>query len=172
MNAPKNFCINLVVYFVLFYAIQKSLQNTGMKNIQLLTVVFAVSFLAACGGPTSQNGQAGAPASTAVAKPTGEDIYKKTCIACHQPNGKGVPGSFPPLAKSDYLANKDQVIKQVLKGSSGDIVVNGVTYNGVMPPQALNDDEIASVLTYVYSNFGNSGGTITPDEVKLERAKQ
>jgi len=61
--------------------LQKSIQNTGMKNIQLLTVVFAVSFLAACGGPTSQNGQAGAPASTAVAKPTGEDIYKKTCIA-------------------------------------------------------------------------------------------
>ncbi len=143
-----------------------------MKRIQLSIVVVLVSFLMACGGSSNQNGQTSAPASIATPKPTGEDIYKKTCVACHQATGQGVPGTFPPLAKSDYLAHKDLVIKQVLKGSSGDIVVNGVTYNGVMPPQALNDEEIATVLTYVYSNFGNSGGTVTPDEVKQERAKQ
>jgi nitrite reductase (NO-forming) len=143
-----------------------------MKSIQLVMVVVLVSFLVACGGSSNQGGQASGPVSVATPKPTGEDIYKKTCIACHQAAGQGVPGAFPPLAKSDYLAHKDLVIKQVLKGSSGDIVVNGANYNGVMPPQALNDEEIASVLTYVYSNFGNNGGTITPDEVKQERTRQ
>lgn len=138
-----------------------------MKKVFLAVV--SLVFLVSCGGGVEDNQPSG-PVTTSHT-PTGEEIYKKTCIACHQANAEGVPGAFPPLAKSDYLANRDATIKQVLKGSTGEITVNGKTYNGTMPPQPLTDAEIASVLTYVYSNFGNSACTITPDEVKALRAK-
>jgi mono/diheme cytochrome c family protein len=139
-----------------------------MKRIHLLLVV-VILFLYSCGGSPDQSGPSN-PALIQVV--SGENVYAKTCVACHQAKGEGVSGTFPPLAKSDYLSNKELVIKQVLKGSSGEITVNGKTFNNTMPPQALSDNEIAAVLTYVYGNFGNGGGTITPDEVKTERAKQ
>lgn len=101
----------------------------------------------------------------------GEDVFKKTCLACHQANGEGIPNTFPPLAKSDFLADKKKAIEQVIKGKSGELTVNGVTYNNTMPPQNLSDEEIAAVLSYVYSNFGNSGSTVTVDEVKSIRAQ-
>ena len=102
---------------------------------------------------------------------SGEEVYLKTCVACHQANGGGISNSFPPLAKSDYLADKERAILQVIKGKSGEMVVNGSTYNGTMPPQQLNDEEIAAVLTYVYSSFGNTGGAVTAAEVKAVRDK-
>ncbi|MES2703994.1 MAG: cytochrome c [Bacteroidota bacterium] len=108
-------------------------------------------------------------ASTAV---NGESIYKRTCVTCHQGNGEGIPVVYPPLAKSDFLLNKEQTIAQVIHGQSGEITVNGKKYNNTMPPQPLNDEEVAAVLTYVYGNFGNGGGTITPAEVKAVRDKK
>lgn len=103
----------------------------------------------------------------------GKAVFAKTCIACHQANGQGIPNAFPPLAKSDYL-NKDvkRAIHQVIKGSSGPIVVNGKTFNGTMPPQNLSDQEIADVLTYVYSSWGNNKSKVTPAMVKAVRAKK
>jgi mono/diheme cytochrome c family protein len=100
----------------------------------------------------------------------GKAVYAKTCVACHQATGTGIPGAFPPLAKSDYL-NKDvtRAIKQVIKGSNGPIVVNGLKYNGAMPAQALNDKDIADVLTYVYSSWGNNKSVVTPAMVKAQR---
>jgi mono/diheme cytochrome c family protein len=100
----------------------------------------------------------------------GKAVYSKTCIACHQATGAGIPGAFPPLAKSDYL-NKDvtRAIKQVIKGSNGPIVVNGLKFNGAMPAQALNDKDIADVLTYVYSSWGNNKSVVTPAMVKAQR---
>ncbi len=104
-------------------------------------------------------------------KPTGEDIYKRVCAACHMASGEGIPNVYPPLAKSDYLADKDRAITQVIKGSSGEITVNGKTYNNTMLPQQLNDEEIAAVLTFVYTSMGNGGTGVTADEVKGVRAK-
>jgi len=100
----------------------------------------------------------------------GKAVYAKTCVACHQATGAGIPGAFPPLAKSDYL-NKDvtRAIKQVIKGSNGPIVVNGLKFNGAMPAQALNDKDIADVLTYVYSSWGNNKSVVTPVMVKAQR---
>ena len=100
----------------------------------------------------------------------GKAIYSKTCIACHQANGQGIPNAFPPLAKSDYL-NKDvnRAIKVVLNGLSGPITVNGKKYTTPMPAQVLNDQEIADVLTYVYANWGNSKKVVTPAMVKAQR---
>jgi mono/diheme cytochrome c family protein len=141
-----------------------------MKKLSLVFVaVFTIFLLPSCGSTNEVGNADNQPSKPHVA--SGEDIYKQTCITCHQANGAGIPNTYPPLAKSDYLADKEKVISQVIKGSSAEITVNGAKYSNMMPPQQLNDEEIAAVLTYVYGNFGNSGGTVTPDEVKGVRAK-
>ncbi|TRX38929.1 cytochrome c [Flavobacterium sp. ZT3R18] len=100
----------------------------------------------------------------------GKAVYTKTCIACHQATGAGIPGAFPPLAKSDYLnADVNRAIKQVIKGSNAPITVNGKKYTTAMPAQALSDQQIADVLTYVYASWGNKKNTITPAMVKAQR---
>ena len=86
----------------------------------------------------------------------GKRIFSTTCAACHQINGEGIPNVFPPLAKSDFLnKDKNRAIHAVVNGLSGQITVNGKNFNGIMPAQILNDEQIAAVLTYVYKNFGN-----------------
>lgn len=103
----------------------------------------------------------------------GKSIYTTTCFACHQLNGEGLPGVFPPLAKSDLLnRNKEFAIGAIINGLSGEVRVNGKTYNGVMPPQNLNNKQIAAVLTYVYSQWGNSGKKVSEDEVAKVRDKK
>jgi len=139
-------------------------------NKNVLSLIAGAILLSSCGSGSDNAPNSGSTPS-APAAASGEAIYKKTCVTCHQANGEGLPNTFPPLAKSDYLSNKEKTILQVLKGSAGEIVVNSKTFNSTMPPQQLSDDEIASVLTYVYGNFGNSGGTVTPAEVKGIRAK-
>lgn len=97
----------------------------------------------------------------------------QTCFVCHQANGEGIPEQIPPLAKSDYFANMtdDEAIHIVIAGRSGEVVVNGKKYNGVMTPlNYLTDDQIANVLTYVRNSFGNEGGVISADAVKRVRA--
>jgi nitrite reductase (NO-forming) len=102
----------------------------------------------------------------------GKAIFGTTCFACHQSEGQGIPHAFPPLAKSDYLnANTSRAIHAVMKGLSGEISVNGQKINSVMPSQNLTDEEIADVLTYVYSSWGNNKTVVTPAMVKAERSK-
>ena len=139
-----------------------------MKKIGFAVAVTLIILISSCGS-NPENTTSGSSAPPAAA--SGAAIYNKTCVTCHQANGEGLPNTFPPLAKSDYISNREKTILQVLKGSTGEIVVNGKTFNSVMPAQQLSDEEIASVLTYVYGNFGNGGGTITPAEVKGIRAK-
>ena len=103
----------------------------------------------------------------------GKVLFTGTCSVCHQANGEGLAGVFPPLAKSDYIA-KDvkRIISTVLHGLSGKVTVNGKEYNSVMPPMnQLNDDEVANILTYVLNSWSNPGGRITADEVKKVRAQ-
>lgn len=100
----------------------------------------------------------------------GKTVYTTTCIACHQATGAGIPGAFPPLAKSDYLnADVNRAIKQVIKGSNGPITVNGKKYTTPMPAQALTDQQVADVLTYVYANWGNSKKVVTVAMAKAQR---
>ncbi len=102
----------------------------------------------------------------------GQALYAGTCSVCHQANGAGLAGVFPPLAKSDFLAaDAMRAIDVVLHGLTGKVTVNGQEYNSVMPPMnQLNDDEVANILTYVLNSFGNSGGRILTEEVKKARA--
>lgn len=101
----------------------------------------------------------------------GKRIYQTSCFACHQSDGQGLNGAFPPVAKSDYL-NKDKkrAISAVIHGLEGPIKVNGKDYNSIMPAQMLSDEDAANVLTYIYSMWGNSKKVVTPAEVKAVRA--
>ena len=102
----------------------------------------------------------------------GKEVFSRTCIACHQVNGKGITGVFPPLAGSDFLnADKERAIGVVLQGKKGAVTVNGKTFNNIMPPQNLSDGEVAAVLTYVYNSFGNSKKVVKSEEVKKVRNK-
>jgi nitrite reductase (NO-forming) len=102
----------------------------------------------------------------------GRATYQGTCSTCHQANGEGLAGIFPPLAGSDYLmADKDRSIEIVLYGLSGEIAVNGTKYDGVMPPLAsLTDHEIADVLSFVRNSFRNSGDAVEDADVARVRA--
>ena len=80
-------------------------------------------------------------------------------------NGKGAPKAFPPLAQSDYLKeNQEASIRGVKKGMSGEIVVNGVTYNSVMTPLGLSNEEVADVMNYINNSWGNNYGEIITAE--------
>ncbi|MDN6279582.1 MAG: copper-containing nitrite reductase [Psychroflexus sp.] len=100
----------------------------------------------------------------------GKKVYGQTCFACHQANGKGISGAFPPLANSDYLnADVERAISIVLHGKSGEIVVNGETYNSVMTSQNITDREVASVMTYIYNSWDNNETVVTEEQVKKHR---
>ena len=103
----------------------------------------------------------------------GKGIYEANCGACHQPNGKGLPGAFPPLADSDFLqGDREDVLAVALFGLSGPITVNGQEYNGVMPSMGhLKDEDLAAALTYVFNSWGNSLAAVTPSEVAALRTK-
>ncbi|WP_018344319.1 c-type cytochrome [Cytophaga aurantiaca] len=102
----------------------------------------------------------------------GKVVYETYCLTCHQADGYGVPGLNPPIVKTEWvLGDKNRLINIVLKGLNTPINVNGQTYRNPMPSHAfLTDVEIANVLTYVRSNFGNKASAITTAEVQTVRA--
>src|SRR5690606_20397173 len=139
--------------------------STLMKR---LTLAFCIPLLLA-GGAYQAFGQSAAAPDAAA----GKQAYLDNCAACHQPDGRGLAGAFPPLAGSDWLQGKTsaEVASTVLAGLSGEIVVNGVTYNSMMPAQShLSDADIAAITTYVLNQWDNPGGSITAAEVASQRA--
>ena len=101
----------------------------------------------------------------------GAAVYARTCIACHQPTGMGLPPVFPPIAKAPIaVGNPELPIKFILQGLMGPITIEGTTYNSMMPPVGgVSDQDIADVLTYVRQSFGNRGTIVTPAQVKAVR---
>ncbi len=101
----------------------------------------------------------------------GQRTFTSICAACHQPTGLGIENAFPPLAASDYLnADKRRAITTLLRGLSGPVVVNGKSFNSVMPALGLSDEDVANALTFVYNNWSNAGHDVTAAEVKAMRA--
>ncbi|MDP7430759.1 MAG: cytochrome c [Flavobacteriales bacterium] len=101
----------------------------------------------------------------------GKAIYVQ-CLACHQANGEGITGAFPPLANSDYmLANINRMIKTILNGTTDPIMVNGTEYPGNTMTKFthLSDKDIAAVATYVLNSWGNPGGVVTTEMVASNR---
>jgi len=98
----------------------------------------------------------------------GKEIYDLKCKVCHQENGEGVSGAFPPLAKADYLtSNLAEAVAGVIAGQTGELTVNGTVYNSVMPPNVLTDEEATDVMNYVLNSWGNSHDAITVIDGKL-----
>jgi nitrite reductase (NO-forming) len=85
----------------------------------------------------------------------GHALFESNCISCHQSTGLGLPGTFPPLAKSDFLMSRqDMGVGVLLHGINNEpITVNGKHFQGVMPQLSLTDDQIASILTYVRNSW-------------------
>jgi mono/diheme cytochrome c family protein len=113
----------------------------------------------------------GVPSEESMA--AGKAIYegKGTCSVCHQVTGVGLPPTFPPLAKADYLlADKKRAIRQTMYGAKEPITVNGVTYpGGLMTVVPLTDEEVRDVVNYILNSWGNEGGAVTLEMVKAER---
>lgn len=107
----------------------------------------------------------------------GERLYNSQCSACHQGNGGGVPGAFPPLAGSAWvMGDEHRMIKILLNGLTGPIEVEGNSYNGNMPAfgeggAGWSDAQIAHVATYVRASWGNGASEVTEETVAEVRAE-
>ncbi len=151
-----------------------------------ISILLAIPLLGLSLGACSQE-QAESPATsdtavhgaeTAVATADelmakGKSVYDANCSACHQPDGTGLTGAFPPLAGSDWLkGDRKKVLGAAMFGLSGPITVNGVEYNGVMPSLGhLRDEELAAALTYVFGSWGNDGAAVSVEEVAALRVE-
>ena len=139
-----------------------------MKNFSIY--ILSAFILMSCGGSNDVSNGQGSNDGTieSIDKyADGKDVYFKTCVACHQAEGEGLIGTFPPLADSDYmLENIDRAISQVINGSNEEMTVNGEIYNGIMPAQILTDQEVTDVMNYVLNSWGNDGGEVSLKQVK------
>jgi mono/diheme cytochrome c family protein len=139
-----------------------------MKRSFVLALMLGSAFVAAV--IFSSHGSAGAAGATA---PDGKAIYAANCSACHQASGAG-GGPFPPLAGNSDVSGADTsaLIATLLNGRSGPIQANGKTYGGVMPAwkSSLTNAQIAAVLTYVRSAWGNDGAIVSEEQVAAARA--
>jgi len=162
-----------------------------LRNAAAAAATLGLLGLAACSGgkakapaqTAAESSAAGAAAESAAAVPsaapetgpTGATIFQR-CAVCHQANGQGLAGSFPPLAGSEWANAKDPAvpIRVVLHGLTGPITVAGKHVASTMPPygtnQPLDDSAVAAVLTYVRSSWGNAASAVTPAEVASQRA--
>ena len=97
----------------------------------------------------------------------GKLVYNENCASCHLGNGEGVLGTFPPLAKADYLVNNPlNGIKAVKFGLEGKIIVNGEEYDNMMPSPGLDDSEVADVMNFILNTWGNdSEGAIITESI-------
>ena len=142
----------------------------------MMAGLFALSMFSSCGGGSKESSTDNAAVSPAPAQAfvpsaeqmaAGEKIYLEKCKVCHQADGKGLKPAFPPLSGSDYLlTDKKRAVAQALNGSNMEIIVNGITFKGLMPPQVATHEDAVNVINYVLNNFGNAGGYISVDEVK------
>ncbi|HEY3390707.1 MAG TPA: cytochrome c [Prolixibacteraceae bacterium] len=154
-----------------------------IANKVVLSVLLIVFFISCqSGGDKKKAGAAGQeqapkeitgnqPVQTAEKVHKENDVYKKYCLVCHQANGSGVPGMYPPLGPGSWVGNDPkELVTHLLQGLKGKIEVNGEIYNSLMPAQVqMTDEEIAEVLTYIRSDFGNSFGPVDVELVKKVR---
>lgn len=150
-----------------------------VMGMVLALVVWAVSyiFIEQAGGDVALGDQrdpaaltAGAGAAPGAAN--GAQVFAARCVACHQANGQGLAGVFPPLAGSPWVTGDPALAAQiVLRGLTGPVDVLGTTYNGVMPSFAgqLSDDELAAVLTHVRGQWGNAAAPVSAAVVGAAR---
>lgn len=151
-------------------------QSTTFRRATSAMVASLAFAVVACGGDAKapEGGDTPAAAPAQVAGIDGATEYGNTCSVCHQPNGEGMKGVYPPLAGSDIaiLPSPDRMIAVVLKGLNGPVTVKGEKYDGTMAPwEALSDEQIAAITTYERTSWGNTSSAVTPEMVATVRAK-
>lgn len=145
-----------------------------MKRVLALCLVLAA--LAACAkNQQSTSSSTAAPPSAAAtvalngaAASDGAKVYQTNCASCHQAGGQGIGGSFPPLAANAVVTGDPAAVIHIVKyGLSGKISVAGQAYNGMMPAwsQQLSNGDIATVVTYIRSAWGNKASAVSPSDV-------
>jgi mono/diheme cytochrome c family protein len=95
----------------------------------------------------------------------GQSVYISYCQSCHMEDGNGLPGVFPSLVKTGNLNDPNRLVKVVLQGMRGPIVVNGEKYDGEMAPTDLTDQEVADVINYIRNTWGNKAPTVNAADV-------
>ena len=148
----------------------------AIAGIFILIGMLAITYLAAnLTGTSSPEISNGAPQGPVDPKILGRRTFAQNCSACHQSTGLGIPRLFPPLAGSEWVVGNKEIGDNhlatiILHGLQGPIDVCGKTYNNAMPPwQHLSDEQIAAVLTFIRSEWGNSSSEMTADFVKSVR---
>jgi len=131
---------------------------------KVLTLVGTVGLLGAAAFPLMGMAQDASPAATPVESnliAEGEQIYNNVCIACHQPDGKGIAGIYLPLNGNPLVTLDDPTY----------LISTIITGRGGMPTFAgtYNDEQIAAIATYVRQNWDNDAGAVTPEEVAAVR---
>jgi mono/diheme cytochrome c family protein len=150
---------------------------------RLVTALMGLVVAAACSHATSTSSSAAtqapamtqasmAPAATSGTNTTpaagGAHIYQTNCSSCHQLNGQGTPGAFPPLASNPAVTGDPAKVIHIVKyGLTGAVSVDGKTYNGMMPAWGtqLSDADLASAITYVRTAWGNQGSAVSTAQV-------
>ncbi|MCH2450360.1 MAG: c-type cytochrome [Gracilimonas sp.] len=104
----------------------------------------------------------------------GATLYRTSCSSCHQANGEGLKGVFPPLAGDPVVKDEDpsRHIEIILFGMQGE-AINGVEYSAAMPPfsQQLSDEEVAAIINHERISWGNDAPTVTSDQVQEVRTQ-
>jgi len=159
----------LCLALIWFWACERTSQEVGgVSRKQDSKVVAQVTTI-----PEPAYVQAVAPGG-AGSGPDGEALFVQNCAACHQASGAGIPGAFPPLAKSPYVTsdNTERMASIMIYGLSGPIKVLGNDYSGVMAPLGhLKDQELAAIATYVRSAWGNSAEPVAAEVFTNARTK-
>ncbi len=136
-----------------------------------LTSLLVIGLLASCGSASNKKEEKKTPTSRDEIRlkqyqVQGAKIYATYCANCHQQDGKGLASLYPPLAGSDYLMEDLSRAACIIKnGQSKEIVVNGVTYNQMMPGNPITNLEVAEVLTFIANAWGNEGGLVGVKDV-------
>lgn len=153
------------------------MKRSRTSRVAALLLIGALAACAKGGGnaaaTSSPSEAAAATASAAVAQNgaaanDGGKLYTQNCSSCHQPNGQGVQGTFPPLAGNPTVTADPSVVIHIVKyGLNGKVSVKGTAYNGMMPAwgQSLSNADIASIVTYIRSAWGNKASAVTQAEV-------
>jgi mono/diheme cytochrome c family protein len=127
------------------------------------------------GGPAPVSASAAAISAPASPMDLGKAVYGGNCANCHQASGEGQPGSYPPLAGSEWvLGSKERLAAILLKGLQGPVTVKGASFGTqAMPAQesVLSPEKIANLMTYLRGSWGNTAGPVTADEVNAAKAK-
>ncbi len=144
--------------------------NMKISNLQvILFPVISLFFIFSCGprsGTEDRSREENIKFNQYLIE--GKRLYLKHCSNCHQEDGTGLVRLYPPIKDSDYLIeNVEKTICIMKNGQSGEIVVNGITYNQPMPANPrLTNLEIAEIATYVFTRWGHQERWFTHEEVR------